>query len=276
MKNKIKNHPMLLYPNEVAEICKPLEKLGITYFSHVTVDSENNFTALSKGPELAYHYLKQQYYNADIHMAAADKLGEMVVWDSIALTDKSAALSELGKAHGFYHTFTLIDKQVDASHFYHFATSKFSSTANQVYLSNIDLLKLFVQHFKEQVSGSKQLSEAYEFQFGLVEEVSKGFTLSPDSQLLHANQNRSAVFEEISIKQGVNNVLIHKDTHERVTLSAQQMKCLSLLVKGYAAKQIAFEMNLSVRTVQHYLDRIKVVLGCKNSKEMLVGYAGQL
>lgn len=56
-------------------------------------------------------------------------------------------------------------------------------------------------------------------------------------------------------------------------LSPQQLKCFQLLIKGFSLKQIAFEMNLTYKTVEYYVTHIRKKLNCRNTRELIVRYA---
>jgi DNA-binding CsgD family transcriptional regulator len=70
--------------------------------------------------------------------------------------------------------------------------------------------------------------------------------------------------------------VIHKNLNMPVYLSSQQSRCIMLLVKGKSAKEIALEMKLSRRTVEHYIERIRNQLGCSSTKEIIASYMNQL
>jgi DNA-binding CsgD family transcriptional regulator len=70
--------------------------------------------------------------------------------------------------------------------------------------------------------------------------------------------------------------LIHQQSREPIYLSTQQSICLKKLAQGKGAKIIAREMQLSPRTVEHYLEKIKQLLGCRTSKELISRYADQV
>ncbi len=70
--------------------------------------------------------------------------------------------------------------------------------------------------------------------------------------------------------------LIHKNMNIPIHLSPQQSKCLLLLMKGKSAKQIAREIKLSHRTVEHYLERIRKLLDCSSNRELMAAYGDQL
>lgn len=52
-------------------------------------------------------------------------------------------------------------------------------------------------------------------------------------------------------------------------LSVRQQQCANLLLQGMTAKQIAKELNLSGRTIEHYIENLKKKLQCKNKAQLL-------
>lgn len=52
-------------------------------------------------------------------------------------------------------------------------------------------------------------------------------------------------------------------------LSKQQINCLYYLVRGFTIKQIAAQLDLSNRTVEHYLNNIKNKLNCRTRAELI-------
>lgn len=74
-----------------------------------------------------------------------------------------------------------------------------------------------------------------------------------------------------------NNTLIqNKKTHLPMYLSPQRSKCLTLLSEGKSHKEIATLMSLSIRTVEHYIAKLRHDLGCRTSKELIAVYGAQL
>jgi len=70
--------------------------------------------------------------------------------------------------------------------------------------------------------------------------------------------------------------LFHKENRLAVVLAKQQSTCLLLLFEGKSIKQIANEMQLSDRTIGHYLYRIRQLLGCCSNRELFAAYGEQL
>ncbi len=85
--------------------------------------------------------------------------------------------------------------------------------------------------------------------------------LSDDQSILFDDENKNELFFPKNIIADVVSIL-----------SPQQTKCLSLLGQGMTARDIALDMQLSVRTVEHYIAAIKQKLNVKNTKELIAKY----
>lgn len=59
------------------------------------------------------------------------------------------------------------------------------------------------------------------------------------------------------------------DDSSSIDLSPRQLTCLTLLVKGNTLKQIANQLNLSPRTVEHYIETIKLKLRCESRSDLI-------
>jgi DNA-binding CsgD family transcriptional regulator len=58
--------------------------------------------------------------------------------------------------------------------------------------------------------------------------------------------------------------------HNPANLSARELECLFLQLRGHSAKRIGETLGLSKRTIESYIDNIKTKLGCLNKSELLV------
>lgn len=72
--------------------------------------------------------------------------------------------------------------------------------------------------------------------------------------------------------------IILKKNLRQPSLPKRQLEVIQLLCEGLSAKQIAFKMKISVRTVEYYIEIIKSKMGCQNKTELikqaiLFGYA---
>src|SRR3990167_11334428 len=256
------NHPALCYTRELYNICRPLQILKITYFAHVNVDQNGHLSILANNPQFIEYYLKNKYYNCDIHMAKYPKLNPYILWDNIELIGDSLKLHLESFAFGIQHTFTIIEANQNEYNYYHFANNQTSRTINQTYLNNIDLLKVFISEFNKTVKQSPLLSKAYHFKF-LPDDNAAGYTTQQDELFDHMTQ-RSQFYKTLKKE--------NQDNHsiQSIILPQQQMRCLSLLNKGMTSKEIAKQLNISPRTVEQHLSIARESMGCRNSKELIV------
>ncbi len=57
--------------------------------------------------------------------------------------------------------------------------------------------------------------------------------------------------------------------YANIDLSKRQAQIISFLLRGFSAKLMAKELNLSKRTIEFYLTRLKDKLECKNKHELV-------
>ena len=97
-----------------------------------------------------------------------------------------------------------------------------------------------------------------------------GFSFS----LGHDKQIATACAEMMNIvpDPGVRNHFQECELRSRIAslgLTQRQADCLYYLIKGMTMKQIARALHLSPRTVEHYLDAIKIKLNCDYRSELI-------
>lgn len=262
----LKQHPTFHFPQDISDICLPLQLLDIHYFSHVNIDAKKRFSAICSNPAFSEHYLKNHYYNADIHMAENNKFGNYVVWDSIERYGESARMSQEAIQFGVNHTFTIIQKNSDhGTDFYHFANSGNSSSINQTYLINLDLLKIFIVHFREKVLQSKALASAYSLKFGC-EKNSAGHTTNFSTC---PSENRQDFVNQIAWKKTKNTPPFLFEMQYFQNLSPREKECLYFYVHGKSAKEIGEILFLSRRTIEQFLMSIKIKLNVPNKAALI-------
>jgi DNA-binding CsgD family transcriptional regulator len=69
---------------------------------------------------------------------------------------------------------------------------------------------------------------------------------------------------------GVTAMSIKISDASRIPLTRQQTACLKELAFGFTHKQIAKNLGLSQKTVEHYLDAVKNKLQCKTRSELIM------
>jgi DNA-binding CsgD family transcriptional regulator len=273
MKNVINKHPSLILNSEIQDICKPLKQLNINYFCEVIITNQKEFSAIGTSAGFTEHYLKNKYYNVDLHTAKNKNLENFVIWDMIERRGMSAKMHQEAAAFGLQHTFTIIENTHQGRHYYHFGNSGSSLAINQVYLANLDLLKKFTHYFKESINQSKALAAAHEIKFKIAPNA-EGYLTTPNFNEIGESSNEQFISTIFSPKEALENnlILVNKHTNQPIKLTIQQSKCIQHLARGHSNKQIAKLLDLSPRTVENYLNRVRIILNCDSSKELISLY----
>lgn len=60
------------------------------------------------------------------------------------------------------------------------------------------------------------------------------------------------------------------NNNKNLKLTKREWQCVDLLLQGKSSKIIATHLNLSQRTVEHYLDGVRLKLKCRNRQELIV------
>lgn len=301
----LKKHPIFTNVEAIENICKPLELLGITYFNHVHVDKKGGLSTIGKNPGWIERCIKEGLQNAHIHMASEEEGDRFVVWDLIN-TPGTEKMSKLSWEYDIKHTFMItekIDRNKDGNievNYYHFATDSNENSFNQIYLSNLDLLKCFIDSFKEKVQNSRELNKAYDLKFVL--DPNSDFYLIKQAQFREIERIRKLVKEALSLpntkeirdyiendafnrresllpsleertsnEQNYNNKFdIQKiDIQTKLKISNRQAECIYYLIRGKNMKQIAKALNLSPRTIEYYILNLKQKFNCRNRSELI-------
>lgn len=267
MTNNIHKHPGLLYADEIDQLCRPLQKLNISYFAHVRIDNEKKFSGICNNPKFLEVYLENEYYNADIHLAQDNQFGKYVIWDAIEPSGLSYKMDTDAANLGVKHAFTIIDKNANGNDFYHFANNSTSKSINQVYIENIDLLKLFITHFKENMQNSKKLITTYDLQFE-IDPDTDGFQINANSET-QFTYDKHEFLSSLSINKTNALPLIFPGLKATKMLSRREMECIHYYAKGKMAKDISQLIGLSRRTVEHYLESAKSKLGVSSKNDLI-------
>ena len=169
---QIHQHPVFTHAAEIQQLCKPLERFGITNFCYIRIKDSKRLSYIGNNPKYAEQYFKCSYYDFDLHMdhievQEASSTRKYILWDNIELEDKSKELYLAGVDCGICHTFSIIEYEPKVANYYHFATGPNNHQINQFYLNNVEILMHFIQFFKESVYACKKLKSAFECNFEL-------------------------------------------------------------------------------------------------------------
>lgn len=251
----------------INKICLPLQKIGIHLFSHDITFGHNKVAILTNNKKLFFTYYKNEL--PIICTSDEGRILEPGIYFNRYLEqsyqDCAQVLPIVTQKFQLINSIHFLEKEEDCQHFFTFAAKLKETDFMHFVINNMELLKNFIVYYKK---------EAHD----IIMEAKK-----PKHQILlphlsnfnhDALKSCSSIIEAKTINQQL--VLLHKDTKKLIKLTPQQTHCFKFILQGYTAKEIAKVLNLSYRTVEHYLERIRFVLGCRNSKEIMFYYSKQL
>ncbi len=255
---KTELHPTFTHASLLADICKPLDHFDINCFGYVHINNALEMTYLRNQPHFTKIYHSKNYHLADLHTAKGH-FGEFVLWDGLNCSGKANSMLQDVNAAGFHQIFSIIENDTTGSHFYHFATGIPVEKMNmsQLYLSNMDALKAFIHYFKNTTESAKELSSWRDIKFS-IEKKHTDIELPSKQMLISNDVNRGEFFEEIGFE------------NKFQQLTMQQQKCVDLLLRGYSPRQIASEMQLTYKTIEHYLAHVRAKFQCKTTRELIL------
>lgn len=81
--------------------------------------------------------------------------------------------------------------------------------------------------------------------------------------------NTNALYIGAPTTSSIDKILFFSQSKNLQGLSDRQKECLYYLTKGMTSKQIARVLQLSPRTVEHYIEFIKIKLGCFSRADLI-------
>lgn len=244
------NNPIYTAAPAVNEICAPLKNhLEIIHFGYNKLFHDGGEIDLGVRPELIQNYRDQELYRYGAYWCQPGSYQTgFVLWSQLTTHQKIISTRErfqIGDG------ITFINKLNDGVEFFHFATTPQNKRMILFYLNNLDLLENFTRYFKDKAS--QLITEAEENKFYIPGE----FSSDQSSNVLKDEILRNHFLKDISLESVENK------------LSQRQKECLYFLVKGMTYKEISKQMNLSPKTVEHYLEYTKNKLNCHNRTELI-------
>lgn len=233
------NHIFLTSSTDMIEMIKPLRQIGITYFSYMKSDLQGGRVYLYSHRDVLESYLRNEYYlRGNKESAPINYQKQIVLWSTLPNQHEyDANVRVRGIDHGMF----MFEPGEDSLEAFAFAADSKNERIINTYLTKLDYLKNFTSSFKENAAS-------------LITKAEKSKIILP--------------FHNSKIN------FIHNDTPRidcrKSRLSSQQRKCLLYLTQGLTIKGIAAKLKLSPRTVEHYLEAIKIKLNCCNKAELYV------
>lgn len=236
----MKNHIALTSCADVAEIMLPLLKPhGMTVFNYYRVYFDGRMIRFSSDKAWTEHYLKKNYM---MEMGVPDAYLTKPLNYFLWLTeDCPKMLLDAALNFNTSNGISIAEKHPEYIEYFCFATTLDNTRIiNNFYLNNLDVLKQYGYTFREKAQQLIQNSEKTPIQ--LLSE--KAWQLPSKSHEINSPLS--------------------------VLLSNRQAQCADLLLKGMTSKQIGRALDLSPRTIEGYIEDMKIKLQCQNKASLII------
>lgn len=256
------NQEALAYASSLQEkfdaIILPLSYLNIPYFIYTKIFADSKYVMLSNHTEwLTYHM--QNIQDQGIFFDQQNQLTEKCKINIFYWPTKPAdSFLEALYKFNIWNGISFIKRSEGYIERFCFAADINNYHINSFYINNINLLKRFIRYF---------LTE--------IDTINKDYN---ESQLaIFANQisieQSNAINPAKIISLSINNdfpVFLTKNCNKK--LSRREVECLRYLYEGKTSKDIAVTTNLSVRTIEYYLNNIKEKTGIYQRSKLIDAY----
>lgn len=251
-----KSNIMLSMCSAVKSITDPLRKFGIIGFSYTRVYDDGTFIDASDhvdAMELFYYGSNlYKYYTPDIVPEMLK--GEFFLCSALG---DNIALNTLRETFSIDHIFVLTKRRLGYFEVFNFMGDTNNPSIVNFYINNLQILEAFASYFRKSAA---DIICKYE-----VDKVfrSKDFFLQHEGQL---QDNIINTHRETFIPSAHDNSF---ELKKIPYLTRREKECLTWCVKGKSSTETAIIMNISRRTVEVFLSKIKNKLDCYKQTELV-------
>lgn len=243
----------------ISDICKPIfNYLGINYFGYGRAYKDRTMFDLSSNPLWVDHFVKEKYVGIGFDGKPFHS-GIYTFYSSLGEIMPIQQFVTASQVFNMHYPLVIVNKFESYYEYFHLATHKNNSKIYDFYFNNPDIIQQITKYFKKQAAH-------------LIESSHKNRVLLPAEfinsfDILDNNPSSPTTEKTLSFSTTFNNVNVNQNRNTKI-LSPRQHLCASLYIKGYSAKQIAQELNLSYRTVEYYISVIKRKLYCHTKEDL--------
>lgn len=243
----------------IVEICAPLtEELKIPYFIYRAFFHNNKVIYLTNSQRWANaRFAQSTHHNSvfrnKIHLDDPENKEKLkiFIW---ANGDREDSVYSLLHEMEMWNGLSLYREVPNCLESYHFAGTPDDYHLVDFMLSNLGLLKRFIYYFQEKASSLITEDKAFNINY-----------VHPDENIIRSQSDKQVSITNFFNKTNLKK--FHVKVNEKVyELSKREAQCFSYLGQGRTAKEIAQLLNLSPRTVETYIEHIKIKVNilCKS------------
>jgi len=231
-----------------------LKSFGITHFGLIKVNTNHLMLRIANHEKWNHIYMEQEFYNdLDMYdMATVPINGRR---KRILTGEPSSEHQRILYEQNLWHFLLIYERTETEGSFFFFGTTRDNSEVLNYYINYPNVFDHFIFHFKEKLSPFLTLRK------------DKCIQLKIDP-LAGVKHDKNGLLESFYDKTKVSKFYLG-ETFNNTSLSKREAECLSQLVHGKTAKEIAKALKLSPRTVEYFLENIKTKTGIPNKSDLI-------
>lgn len=247
---KFEDHVFFNCSSEINTLIQPLVKyFGLDSFVYQKNLDDGSEVRLSNQPKwMEFFYINELYKSSIFEPLSGEFKRQFFLWSN--LKHHKVVLDHAAQ-HGIKHGITMIDRVDDGYEFFFFGSTACDVAVVNKYIPHLDMLEKFTVYFKEKASDL--ISRAYKDRIVITDKDNISSKI-----LLPQTVDRDAFLRDIM----------------PLKLTDRELECAKLLFRGYTAKMIAEELGISFRTIESYIDKLKIKSGTTHKNE-LIGFLEQ-
>jgi DNA-binding CsgD family transcriptional regulator len=242
------------YIGRIREALRPLkEGLGINYFYFSRVTNEGFYSTFSNNPDWNRYWIEEKLYLRAFYFLQPQyfRIGTVVCLPSLENEFKDVGQIAREKFN-INHVLEIVTRDREGVESFGFSTEKMTPEITTHFLSDLSYLKLFFKHFR--ATNGELFHQLKDYQFNLGEAVGSRFFAMAESI------PKSGLGFDFLPKIGIS---------MQGELSRREKEICRLLIRGLTAYEVAEDLDLSRRTVEHYIENIKIKLNSDSKATMV-------
>lgn len=248
------------YSDKVLAIVEPLAKyFGVEYFAYKrTYNNGEKLFLFSSNEVFENYFSKELFLLGNLDGPTHFYENSFDLWDS--LPDPYGIYHNDLAPFGIGNGISICKKQDEYCEFFIIASSLHNTQIKSFYINNFSILEKIIFYFQNNIKPILKKLENHKILLPYVGH--QDYIQYQEQKRLHLENTKCFITENL-------NILIEQSLNIPVQLSKRELECIHYIMLGSTNRLIAENLEISTRTVEDYIDRIRRKLDCKNKLEII-------
>lgn len=242
--------------NRIKKSCAPIENhFGVKQFWYYKITNSGDFVSVTSFPQFNEYFYEAKLYHSTPYINLPSRL-KSGVWlrQSSNHPDWHNYLNLAQKKFNNNFGLQIINKLTVGVECWGFGLNSVDCSHHMLLINELPLLKLFIEKFRLENRDILDYIESNAVNIAAL--LGPGFEQQRISMM-----PKSFARQEFLTHLGLVSPLKR--------LTSREISILDLILLGLTAKEIAEQLDLSFRTIEHYIEKMKDKLDCRSKSELI-------